>query len=161
AVLHQREKMLRFIASAIRNGVYFHDYGGAACHHGFCAAMTLDDVRETLTRLDAAVREMAGWAGKTLHHQKHEKHERRTKAEQRRRRSLLLLSLSSFVSFVSFVVRTLDWKPAAVFGENAPGGTGSGLTRDAERHGNDAHGCGLAGADARRPGGDGGARHGG
>jgi glutamate-1-semialdehyde 2,1-aminomutase len=60
AVLHQREKMLQFIASAIRNGVYFHDYGGAACHHGFCAAMTPDDVRETLTRLDAAVREMAG-----------------------------------------------------------------------------------------------------
>jgi glutamate-1-semialdehyde 2,1-aminomutase len=60
AVLHQREKMLSFIASAIRNGVYFHDYGGAACHHGFCAAMTPDDVRETLTRLDSAVREMAG-----------------------------------------------------------------------------------------------------
>lgn len=59
AVKHQRERMLAFIAAAIRHGVYFHDYGGAACHHGFCAAMTLDDVRETLTRLDAAVREMA------------------------------------------------------------------------------------------------------
>ena len=58
AVLHQRETMLRFIASAIRNGVYFHDYGGAACHHGFCAAMTLADVDETLTRLDVSVAEM-------------------------------------------------------------------------------------------------------
>ena len=55
AVKHQREQMLRFIASAIRNGVYFHDYGGAACHHGFCAAMTMADVDETLRRLDLAV----------------------------------------------------------------------------------------------------------
>jgi glutamate-1-semialdehyde 2,1-aminomutase len=59
AVKHQRDKMLAFIAAAIRHGVYFHDYGGAACHHGFCAAMTLDDVRETLGRLDRAIGEMA------------------------------------------------------------------------------------------------------
>jgi glutamate-1-semialdehyde 2,1-aminomutase len=29
---HSREQMLRFIAAAIEHGVYFHDYGGAACH---------------------------------------------------------------------------------------------------------------------------------
>jgi glutamate-1-semialdehyde 2,1-aminomutase len=58
AVKHQREQMLRFIRSAIDNGVYFHDYGGAACHHGFCAAMTIADVDETLARLDRAVREL-------------------------------------------------------------------------------------------------------
>lgn len=58
AVKHQRESMLKFIAAAIRNGVYFHDYGGAACHHGFCAAMALSDAREALSRLGAAVREM-------------------------------------------------------------------------------------------------------
>jgi glutamate-1-semialdehyde 2,1-aminomutase len=63
AVLHQREQMLRFIAAAIRHGVYFHDYGGAACHHGFCAAMTLADVRETLQKLDTAVRELAAGEG--------------------------------------------------------------------------------------------------
>jgi glutamate-1-semialdehyde 2,1-aminomutase len=55
AVRHHREQMLRFIAAAIRHGVYFHDYGGAACHHGFCAAMTLADADEALNRLDAAV----------------------------------------------------------------------------------------------------------
>jgi glutamate-1-semialdehyde 2,1-aminomutase len=55
AVLHQREHMLRFIQLAIANGVYFHDYGGAACHHGFCAAMTLEDVDEVLRRLDRAI----------------------------------------------------------------------------------------------------------
>jgi glutamate-1-semialdehyde 2,1-aminomutase len=59
AVLHQRQTMLRFVAAAIRHGVYFHDYGGAACHHGFCAATTPADIREALDRLDGAVRELA------------------------------------------------------------------------------------------------------
>ena len=63
AVTHQRATMLRFIAAAIRHGVYFHDYGGAACHHGFCAAMTMKDVDEALSRLDGAVREVAAGAG--------------------------------------------------------------------------------------------------
>jgi glutamate-1-semialdehyde 2,1-aminomutase len=59
AVTHHRDQMLRFIAAAIRNGVYFHDYGGAACHHGFCAAMTPRDVAEALGRLDGAVCDFA------------------------------------------------------------------------------------------------------
>jgi hypothetical protein len=50
--------MLRFVAAAICHGVYFHDYGGAACHHGFCAAMTLADAGEALNRLDDAVRQI-------------------------------------------------------------------------------------------------------
>jgi glutamate-1-semialdehyde 2,1-aminomutase len=60
AVRHQRESMLRFIAAAARHGVYFHDYGGAACHHGFCAAMTLADTEEVLHRLENALRELGG-----------------------------------------------------------------------------------------------------
>jgi glutamate-1-semialdehyde 2,1-aminomutase len=59
AIKHHREQMLRFVAAAIRHGVYFHDYGGAPCHHGFCAAMTPADVDETLARLNHAVRETA------------------------------------------------------------------------------------------------------
>lgn len=59
AVKHHRETMLRFIRAAIEHGVYFHDYGGAACHHGFCAAMSQSDAAEALDRLDTAVREMA------------------------------------------------------------------------------------------------------
>jgi glutamate-1-semialdehyde 2,1-aminomutase len=58
AVKHHREQMLRFIAAAIRHGVYFHDYGGAACHHGFCAATTTADADEALNRLDAAVKQL-------------------------------------------------------------------------------------------------------
>ena len=52
---HSREQMLRFIAAAIEHGVYFHDYGGGACHHGFCHAMTVADVEEAIQRLDGAV----------------------------------------------------------------------------------------------------------
>ncbi|HEV7225983.1 MAG TPA: aspartate aminotransferase family protein [Pirellulales bacterium] len=52
---HRRDLMLKFVAAAIDEGVYFHDYGGAACHHGFCAAMTLADVEQVLERLDRAV----------------------------------------------------------------------------------------------------------
>lgn len=52
---HRRDLMLRFVAAAIEEGVYFHDYGGAPCHHGFCAAMTLDDADEALRRLDRAI----------------------------------------------------------------------------------------------------------
>ncbi len=57
-VHHQRSKMLRFIECAIAEGVYFHDYGGGACHHGFCAAMQSHDVDETLNRLDRAIAKM-------------------------------------------------------------------------------------------------------
>jgi len=56
---HNRQRMLEFIALAIQNGVYFHDYGGVACHHGFCAATTDSDVEEALERLDSAVAELA------------------------------------------------------------------------------------------------------
>ena len=56
---HDRAMMLKFIAAAIKNGVYFHDYGGAAVHHGFCAAMTEADVDEALSRLDGAIAALA------------------------------------------------------------------------------------------------------
>ncbi|MCS6852944.1 MAG: aminotransferase class III-fold pyridoxal phosphate-dependent enzyme [Gemmataceae bacterium] len=59
AVRHHRDQMLRFIRLAIEQGVYFHDYGGSACHHGFCAAMTLTDVEEALRRLEGAVAQLA------------------------------------------------------------------------------------------------------
>jgi glutamate-1-semialdehyde 2,1-aminomutase len=58
SVKQHREAMLRFVAAAIGHGVYFHDYGGAACHHGFCHAMTTADVDEVLNRLDDAVKSM-------------------------------------------------------------------------------------------------------
>ncbi|MBX3411311.1 MAG: aspartate aminotransferase family protein [Pirellulales bacterium] len=52
---HDRVMMLRFIKAAIDRGVYLHDYGGAPCHHGFCAATTMADVDAVLDRLDDAI----------------------------------------------------------------------------------------------------------
>ena len=59
ALKHDRAVMLRFIAAAIDEGVYFHDYGGAACHHGFCAAMSVADIDDALARLDTAINRLA------------------------------------------------------------------------------------------------------
>lgn len=59
ALPHNKPLMLKFIAESIANGVYFHDYGGGACHHGFAAATTADDVKEILQRLNTAVRAIA------------------------------------------------------------------------------------------------------
>lgn len=39
--------MLEFVRQTASRGVYFHDYGGAPCHHGFSAAHT----GENLARL--------------------------------------------------------------------------------------------------------------
>jgi glutamate-1-semialdehyde 2,1-aminomutase len=59
AVKHQRDQMLRFIKASIEHGVYFHDYGGAACHHGFCAAMSVEDAHEALGRIELALGAMS------------------------------------------------------------------------------------------------------
>jgi glutamate-1-semialdehyde 2,1-aminomutase len=56
---HNREQLMRFYAAAIHNGVYFHDYGGAPCHHGFSSAMTKADVEDALSRLDRALQSLA------------------------------------------------------------------------------------------------------
>jgi len=53
---HDRAMMLRFVKAAIERGLYFHDYGGAPCHHGFCAATTTADIDAALDRLDDVVR---------------------------------------------------------------------------------------------------------
>lgn len=56
---HNRGQLMEFYAAAIANGVYFHDYGGAPCHHGFSAAMTKSDVEEALNRLDSALQALS------------------------------------------------------------------------------------------------------
>ncbi len=41
---HRRDLMLAFIREAASRGVYFCDYGGNACHHGFSAEHTDEDL---------------------------------------------------------------------------------------------------------------------
>jgi glutamate-1-semialdehyde 2,1-aminomutase len=59
ALRHDRAMLMKFYKAAIQQGVYFHDYNGAPCHHGFCAAMTDTDVDEALVLLDGAVATLA------------------------------------------------------------------------------------------------------
>ena len=52
---HDVNTHLKFLAAAVENGVYFHDYGGRPAHHGFSAAHTLADIDRALEGIDAAL----------------------------------------------------------------------------------------------------------
>ena len=60
ALRHRTDVMLAFIRCAFDAGVYFHDYGGAPCHHGFSAAHTRDDLDRVLAVMEEALRQIAG-----------------------------------------------------------------------------------------------------
>lgn len=59
ALAHRRDLMLEFIRQAYARGVYFHDYGGAPCHHGFSAAHTREDLDRILTVVDESLAAIA------------------------------------------------------------------------------------------------------
>ncbi|MCB1103194.1 MAG: aspartate aminotransferase family protein [Opitutaceae bacterium] len=54
ALRHRRDLMLEFVRQTARRGVYFHDYGGAPCHHGFSVAHTVEDIDRVLEVLASA-----------------------------------------------------------------------------------------------------------
>ena len=49
---HDIEMMLRFCRETMARGVYFHPYGGKACHHGISTAHTKHDVDQVLSVVD-------------------------------------------------------------------------------------------------------------
>ncbi len=49
---HSRELMLKFCRQTTTRGVYFHDYGGGPCHHGFSSAHTKADIDRVLNVID-------------------------------------------------------------------------------------------------------------
>ena len=57
---HRRDLMLAFIKNAFEGGVYFHDYGGGPCHHGFSAAHSRADVDQILGVMEEAFESVAG-----------------------------------------------------------------------------------------------------
>ncbi len=59
AALADKDTLLKFLKLAYEHGVYFHDYQGHPCHHGFSAAHTLEDIDEVLDRLDGALAELS------------------------------------------------------------------------------------------------------
>jgi glutamate-1-semialdehyde 2,1-aminomutase len=52
---HDRERMLDIVRGCYERGVYFHDYGGAAAHHGYSLMHTSSDIAEVLGVLDAVL----------------------------------------------------------------------------------------------------------
>ncbi|MDP7274741.1 MAG: aminotransferase class III-fold pyridoxal phosphate-dependent enzyme [Planctomycetaceae bacterium] len=59
ALVHDPELMLEFCRQTTARGVYFHDYGGGPCHHGYSLAHTPDDVGQALTAIEDSLKAMA------------------------------------------------------------------------------------------------------
>ena len=55
ALKHRRDLMLEFVRQAFARGVYFHDYGGGPCHHGFSAAHTRADLDRILQVMEESL----------------------------------------------------------------------------------------------------------
>ena len=52
SLCHPKESMLEFCRQTTARGVYFHDYGGGACHHGFSLAHEPVDIDQVLQVVD-------------------------------------------------------------------------------------------------------------
>ena len=48
SLCHTKARMLKFCLEATNRGVYFHDYGGGACHHGYSSAHSSEDIARVL-----------------------------------------------------------------------------------------------------------------
>ena len=59
AALADKAMLLEFIRLAYESGVYFHDYQGHPCHHGFSSAHSLADMEEVLDKLDSVFAKLA------------------------------------------------------------------------------------------------------
>jgi glutamate-1-semialdehyde 2,1-aminomutase len=58
SLCHKPETMLEFCRQTTARGVYFHDYGGGACHHGYSLAHTPDEIDTVLSVMEDSLRTM-------------------------------------------------------------------------------------------------------
>jgi glutamate-1-semialdehyde 2,1-aminomutase len=58
SLCHDRATMLAFCRETTARGVYFHDYGGAACHHGYSSAHSPEEIDTALNVIEDALREL-------------------------------------------------------------------------------------------------------
>lgn len=59
SLCHDRETMRAFCRETTARGVYFHDYGGAACHHGYSLAHSPDEIDRTLSAVEESLHALA------------------------------------------------------------------------------------------------------
>lgn len=64
ALCHDRQQMLEFCRQTTARGVYFHDYGGGACHHGFSLAHEPADIDAVLNAIGDSLRAPKSAAGR-------------------------------------------------------------------------------------------------
>jgi glutamate-1-semialdehyde 2,1-aminomutase len=58
SLVHKPQTMLAFCRETAKRGVYFHDYGGGPCHHGFSSAHTNQDIDIVLNVVEDALKAM-------------------------------------------------------------------------------------------------------
>ena len=58
SLCHRREDMLEFCRQTTARGVYFHDYGGGPCHHGFSSVHTTADIDRVLQVIEDSLKAM-------------------------------------------------------------------------------------------------------
>ncbi len=59
SLCHRREDMLEFCRQTTARGVYFHDYGGGPCHHGFSLVHTPADIDHVLQVVEDSLKGMS------------------------------------------------------------------------------------------------------
>ncbi|TXT17510.1 MAG: glutamate-1-semialdehyde 2 1-aminomutase [Planctomycetota bacterium] len=59
SLCHRREQMLEFCRQTTARGVYFHDYGGGPCHHGFSSVHTTADIDRVLQVVEDSLKAMS------------------------------------------------------------------------------------------------------
>jgi len=57
---HDKTLMLEILKGCYDRGIYFHDYGGAAAHHGYSVQHTIGDIDEVLNVLDEVLGKLKG-----------------------------------------------------------------------------------------------------
>lgn len=58
SLCHKPETMIEFCRQTTDRGVYFHDYGGGSCHHGYSTAHTPADIDRVLQVMDESLQAM-------------------------------------------------------------------------------------------------------
>jgi glutamate-1-semialdehyde 2,1-aminomutase len=58
SLCHSKERMLEFCRQTTQRGVYFHDYGGSACHHGYSLAHSSQDLATVLQVIEDSLAQL-------------------------------------------------------------------------------------------------------
>ena len=58
ALVHDPETMIEFCRQTTARGVYFHDYGGSPCHHGYSLAHSLEEIHQAVSAIDDSLHAM-------------------------------------------------------------------------------------------------------